>query len=242
MADDSRNDGPPVFNIEGTELGERFEAHLADTQEPEKPKFIFDAARIPPVHVRLPDGMPYQVEVRFPTDHEWGERRRAVKFLTYSLGRGVQKTDAIPSPSTDMKIYEKIKLNGAPPLDDEEASRILDTLGKAEAKDCTWTGAGAVVKLSVPRGTVIHALKRVPTAKEVRLMRESSAHLRQLPNNVTESRLTIEAPAKLWQDCGGSSENYAGAIPALHKDAAIRAVIQKLDNEISQGFEETDDF
>jgi hypothetical protein len=226
-------------------MADEFNEATALAQEPEldKAKFIFDSAQLPPLNVRTPDGLPVKVQVRFPTDQEWGERRRAVKFLTYNLGRGVQKTDAIPSPATDLKIYEKIRLNGAPPIDDEEASRILDTLGKAEAKDCTWTGAGAVIKLSVPRGTVLHTLKRVPTAKEVRLMRESSAHLRQLPNNITESRLTIEAPAKLWQDCGGSSENYAnGQIPALHKDAAMRAVITKLDNEISQGFEETDDF
>ena len=74
-------------------------------------------------------------------------------------------------------------------------------------------------------------------------MREAAAKLRQLPHNRVEARILLEPPVKLWEECEGKSEDYKdGKVPAPHKDTAIRAVIEELDNELGAAIEETDSF
>src|SRR5215471_15209232 len=135
---------------------------------------MFDATGEYTLNARTIDGTKAQVTMRWPTDQEWSDRKRAVRFITTQLGRGRSETESIPSPEADLKIYEAIKLNGAPPISGDEAGRLLDGLGRCEVRNVEMEGNGATVTMSVPGGEVKHRV-RVPTAKQARVMREAAA-------------------------------------------------------------------
>jgi len=203
---------------------------------------MFDATGEYVLNARTEEGNKTQVTVRWPSDQEWSDRKKAIRFITTQLGRGRSETEPVPSPETDLRIYEAIKLNGAPALSGDEAGRLLDRLGRCEVRNVEMEGNGAMVTLAVLGGEVKHTVK-VPTAKQSRMMREAAAKLRQLPHNRVEARISLDPPAKLWEECGGKSGDYInGIIPAPHKDVAIRAVIEELDNELASALEENDDF
>src|SRR5262249_5402452 len=101
---------------------------------------------------------------------------------------------------------------------------------------CTVTGVEvegetATVEMNVLTGPAKHTLK-VPTADQVVKLRRSGFRILELPFNQQEIKLFIEPGAKLWDDLGGASSDYKGAVPNIHKDAAVRAVIDFIDRNL----------
>ena|SRR5215471_8382411 len=210
-----------------------------------EPPRLFDvAADFKNLPARTPEGERIEVTVGFPIDAQWAERRLKSKLLIHQLGRGVTRSETKLNPKTDLKIYEAIRRNGARDIDGDEAGALLEKLGKCEAGEVTWEGNGARVPVAVAHGiTVTHTFTRVPTAKQARKLREESQTVRQLPNNIIESQVSLEGSVKLWKACGGASDSYVnGIIPDIHKEAAIRAVIDKHDKDVEARVQEDDDF
>jgi hypothetical protein len=168
------------------------------------------------------------VTVRWPTDAEWVAHRKRRKVIMHQLGRSLSET-SIESAEADLKLYDAIKLNGAPPLSVGEAERVVQTIGHCTVQDVGLGTDEADVHLEVLTGTVIHYLK-IPTLDQVRLLQRST-RLLGLPYNRQEVRASLENAAGLWDDCRGRAEGYAGPVPNIHKDAAIRAVIEAIEQE-----------
>jgi hypothetical protein len=204
-------------------------------------KFQFDRSAEFHLSLRLPDGKLTEIALRYPTDEEAETRRRAVKHVTTNLGRGTLEGRAVPALDVDKRIYEAAKLNGSPDIDEDTASLLLDRLSQCQVRDVKFEGAKAVVSLKVLGGLVTHRLQ-IPSPKQVRLMQDAATHTRTLPHSRFEQRHSLLPPAKLWEECQGESEDYANGIPLGHKDVAIRAVVEQLDNEMTSPAEETDDF
>ncbi|MGA7241416.1 MAG: hypothetical protein WBY44_37380 [Bryobacteraceae bacterium] len=74
--------------------------------------------------------------MRRPTDEEWATHRKRRRLLQRQLGRGATETE-IESSDADSRLYEAIKLNGAPPLSPGEASRIVETIALCDVVDRT---------------------------------------------------------------------------------------------------------
>jgi hypothetical protein len=145
----------------------------------------------------------------------------------------------VESGPGDLKLYDKIKLDGAAPLTAGEATYIIDLLGQCDVLNVELEGGDqAVVTMRVFNGTVTHRL-RLPTIDEVLTMRKEAAKMLDLPYDMQDMRIAILPAAKLWDICGGTSEDYAGAIPAIHKDAAFRATVQFTEREVSSPHDET---
>jgi len=171
-----------------------------------------------------------ELSVKFPDDEAWGERGRKCRIMVKQLGRGNTEMET-DYGDVDLKIYERVRLNGSPALTPFEATKMMNVLGQAQVVDSGLVGDGAEVELRVFGGTVRHTVKRVPSAEEVHKLHKAA---RQWQNSrgQTEYRLYVEPGAKLYEACGGASEDYANAIPAIHKDAVIREVIREVDNEL----------
>jgi hypothetical protein len=177
--------------------------------------------------------------LRWPADEEWGERARLRKILIKRSGRGITETVIEPNTDADLKLYDAIKQNGAPPLSPAEASRVLDVLALCDVRDVKLFADDATVELGILGGEVEHRLK-LPTAEQVLALRKKASKVRDLPYNTQELRILMEPGAKLWDTCEGQSDGYPGGVPALHKDIALRAVIDALDRELAQGVDEAD--
>ena len=172
------------------------------------------------------------VLVRWPTDEEWAARAAKRKIIFRRLGRGMSETVTPEPGEADVALYEKIALNGAPTVTKGEAYQIAETLCAVTATGVTVDGDRATVTLSVLTGQVSHNLK-IPTADQVIQFRRSAFRMFDLPFNTQELRLKAEAGAAMWDACGGKSDDYAGGIiPAIHKDAAARAIVEFLDRNL----------
>lgn len=179
------------------------------------------------VPIRLATGKA-DITVRWPTDEEWAAHRRRRKIFQKSLGRGATETD-IDSAEADAKLYEAIKQNGAPPLSTGETNYVIDQISQCDVSNVELHAQDAEVQLSIPMNEVKHIV-RIPTMDEVRALQRAN-RLISLPYGRSEIRTSLEPSAALWDKCGGRGEGYAGTVPNLHKDAAIRAVINAIEQE-----------
>jgi hypothetical protein len=194
-------------------------------------KFDSKAEIAIPARLASTGGAEQEVLLRYPTDEEWSARSRSRKIIIRRLGRGMSETVPPEPGEADVKLYKTIALNGAPDMTPAEASKVLEALSVADVYDVSIDGGEAAVEMSVMTGRAIHHMK-IPTADQVLSFRRSAFRLIDLPFNQQELRTTADAGARLYDQCGGRSEDYANGIPALHKDAAIRAVIEHIDRAL----------
>jgi hypothetical protein len=193
------------------------------------------------IQCRTAAGGLIQIPLRWPTDEEWAERARGQKWLTVRKGRGQSQTDLYPGES-DLRLFEKIKQsdNGsAPPvLSPGEATQVISALATCTTTDVTITGNDVTLTLETIHGEVQQSL-RMPTADEVANLKRSH-FTKELPFNKVELVLNFNAMTKLWDTCGGKGIGYAGAVPAIHKEAVISELLQFLAREVSARTDEKD--
>jgi hypothetical protein len=192
---------------------------------------MFDSTATIVINARTPEGSK-QLEVRWPTDAEWASRMKARKILIKNLGRGIRETVPPDPGQADVALYQTIAINGAPSLTPAEASRILEAIGTCDVTGVTLEGEEAVVDLRVVSGEVHHRLK-LPSTDQILAWRRAAARVLDLQYGVQEIRVTAEPGARLWDACGGRSEDYQGAVPAIHKDAAVRSVVDFIEREFA---------
>lgn len=172
-----------------------------------------------------------EVSVRWPTDEEWNVRARSRKIIIRRLGRGVTENVPAKPSEADVKLYQAIAQNGAPAMTPGEAAKLLGDISVADVNDVQIEGNEAVVDMTVMTGQVTHRL-RVPLTDEVIAFRASAFRVLNLPFDQQELRLTPDAGARLYDLCGGSSQDYASPIPNVHKDAVVKAVIEVIDRAV----------
>jgi hypothetical protein len=205
---------------------------MEETVKPEPAEIQFDAAAEIELGLRLESG-DRSVVVRFPTDAELAERQRRRPVLIRNQGRGVSEQVPAEPGEPDLALFDKIALNGRPSVTKEEAFQIAEILTSTTVLGVEVDGDRALVTMHVMTGlTVRHSLD-VPTAGRVVLFRRGAFKMLSQPYGVQQIRVNAEAGARLWDDCHGSSQDYAGgAIPAIHKDAAVRAVVEFIDHHL----------
>ena len=169
------------------------------------------------------------IVVRWPTDEEWIAHNKRKRIVQTNIGRGVH-TSVQDTGEADLKLYESIKLDGAPPLNTDEATYIIELIARCEVTSLEVGAEEAAVQLTLVKGAEAKHAMRIPTIGEMRRL-QRLATVMVLPYSRFQIRPNLEAAAALWDQCGGRAEGYAGPVPNIHKDAAIRAVIQALENE-----------
>jgi hypothetical protein len=193
---------------------------------------MFDAASEIEIGIYLASGA-QSVTVRWPTDQEWAARARWRKIMVRRHPRGATEHQPPPPSEKDVALYEKVALNGVATVTKGEAHQIFDRLAVATVTGVEIEGHYAIVDLIVYTGETVRHRVKIPTADQVISMRAAALHMLDLPYNQQQLTIHLEPSARLWDDCQGSSEDYAnGVVPAIHKDAAIRAVIDYLDHNL----------
>ncbi len=171
------------------------------------------------------------VVVRYPTDDEWAKRIRARKIMIRHMSRGVTEMQNPQPCEADVRLYEAIAINGAPKMTMAEAARVLEILGTCEVTDVRIEGTEAEVDMMVMTGEVHHRMK-VPTADQAQELQRSGYRSYTLPYSMNEMRLNVDVGARLYDACGGASPDYQGSVPAPHKDAAFRSVVDFIDRQL----------
>lgn len=198
---------------------------------------MFDSSKDYKVPVPARVGSGEMLHVRWPNDQEWYTRARSKKLIQRKLGRG--RTETVPTPpgEHDLKLYEAISLNGSQPISPGEAQMLLDALGTCTVTDVKIEDNEAVVLMQIVSGEVIHKLK-VPTADQIITYRRAAYRLIELQHNQQEIRLNPQPGAELWDSCGGHSGDYVNGVPGIHKDVAIKGVIEYIDANVGPRLDE----
>jgi hypothetical protein len=196
---------------------------------------MFDTSKEIHMPYRTPGGK-IDLGVRFPDDQQWIERGRLTRIISKRAGRGSTENEVLTNSEADLKLYHEIKVGDGPEITPQDATRILDAIGFCEVRDSSLGADDAEVVLSVMGGTEVTHNIRIPSAAQLLQFRKRVQRSgRELPNGKNEFRIMIEPGAALWDQCRGSSKDYANGIPAIHKNLAMRTVIDELDRELQAG-------
>lgn len=162
--------------------------------------------------------------VRLPTDAEWIERARGIKTIRTPLGRGKSETRAINSEQADLALYEKIRVDGAPDLDQFEASEVISWIEYVRIRESGRDGNRFHVTMrALGVEPLTHVLK-IPTKRDtIEYGRESVRVIDQRRSQ--EIRVSIEPSAALYDRLLDRVDGYEGPVPIIHKDAVVVEVL-----------------
>lgn len=184
-------------------------------------------------------GLKHNISVRFPSDDEWAAYLRQKKFTVRQMGRGVSETIQPPPSEADVALYEKIKLNGAPDMTAAEAAKVLDVISMGQVQRVEIEGAEARVTLRVLTGIVTHHMK-VPNADQVSQYKRSGVRRLDLPHNQSHAIFNAQVVARIYDECGGHSDDYPNGVPMTHKNDVARAVIDEIELEYGPRTDDAD--
>jgi hypothetical protein len=178
---------------------------------------------------------PATVTLRYPTDTELLERNAKRSIIITKLGRGETQT-SIETEAADHALYQKIAVGAAPELSPAEASKLLESLLRADVSGGDAEGDEVTVKLLVVGGVETSHTLRCPTAEEVINYRKGAYRYSELPFNRSRLRVNLEAAARYYDACFVRVEGYEPAtkdgVSIAHKDVVWRAVLEYLDSEV----------
>lgn len=174
----------------------------------------------------LGGGAPRTATVRMPSDQQWIERQRKRPIEVRQLGRGRSETKVRECREEDLRIYNEIRFEGAPDLDQYEASAILSSLSRAEMVSVERREDGYLVKIETVAGMFEPVLKG-PSAKDWQIYTETRSRVIS-GRNTTEIYVNLSAGANLFDACSLQPHS----VPIIWKAAAASALI----DEIEAGF------
>jgi hypothetical protein len=195
---------------------------------------MFDIDSTIEIAVRTASGK-VPITIRWPSDDEWTTHRKKRKIVMRQFGRGISETD-IESGDADLKLYQAITVNGNASLTIGEAGKIIEVISQCDVIGVDLGASEADVQLQILTGEVKHVLK-VPTMDQVRELQRSTRII-SLPYNRQEIRTNLDGAARLWDKCVSRTEGYQSSIPNIHKDVAIRAVINAIEQEVTAKYDE----
>jgi hypothetical protein len=188
-------------------------------------KPLFDASK--PIVVPILSGGEKQCEVRFPTDDEWCGWARCQRTVRHFLGRGKSQSEDVDLPKINADLFKKIRIDkDGPEFDDAEAGMAIARVERSQVTDIQREGVNYRIEMKVPGARVTHVL-RMPTAKEMQEHERASTTVVAARRSV-ETRAFLEPSGALYDKLHVSHEGYAGAVPIVHKSAAVSEVIAQL--------------
>ena len=174
----------------------------------------------------LGGGAPRKATVRMPSDQQWIERQRKRPIEVRQLGRGRSETKVRECREEDLRIYNEIRFDGTPDLDQYKASAILSSLSRAELVSVERREDGYLVKIETVAG-VLETVLKGPSAKDWQIYAETRSRVIS-GRNTTEIYVNLNAGANLFDACSLQPHS----VPIIWKAAAASALI----DEIEAGF------
>src|ERR1700722_11444798 len=192
--------------------------------EPER-KPGFDASK--PFVVSILSGGVKSCEVRFPSDDEWCAWARAQRTVRHFLGRGKLHSEDEDRPQNNAELFSHIRIDkDGPEFDGAEAVMVIGRIERCAVATVEREGINYRIEMKVPGARVVHVL-RMPTAKEMQDHERASPSVVAARRSV-ETRAFLEPSGALYDKLHVLHDGYAGAVPIVHKSAAVSEVIAQL--------------
>jgi hypothetical protein len=165
--------------------------------------------------------------VRYPTDEEWCAWARQQRTVRRFLGRGKSQMEDVNLAAINADLFTKIRLDkDGPEFDDAEAGMAIGRVERCSVVAIEREGINYCIEMKVPGAKVVHVL-RMPTAKEMQDHERASTSVVAARRSI-ETRAFLEPSGALYDKLHISDEGYAGAVPIVHKSAAVSEVLAQL--------------
>ena len=109
---------------------------------------------------------------------------------------------------------------------------MIALIGVCDVLNVELSAAEADVQLQIIAGEEVRHILKIPTMDAITQAQNATRTL-NLQYGKFEARPKIEAFAALWDKCVVKVEGYEGPVPIIHKDRAIRQVIEAIDQEVA---------
>lgn len=163
--------------------------------------------------------------VRFPTDAEWCQYQRSLKFTKPLANPAAIEQDN--SAEKSLELLARVAVGDQPPHDGPESAVVVGWLMRADIEDCVREGTTFRVSMKVVGGAeVVHVL-RMPTFVARDRYFRSAVTKKQVGRN-TETRVFLEPAAEFYDELFVSREGYDPAVetPIVHKQRALDEVLR----------------
>jgi hypothetical protein len=187
---------------------------------------VIDGRELPkPFTPTVHSGEAKQFRLRFPSDGEWCEYQRSLKFT--KLANSTAADERENSAECASKLIAKISIGEQPEHNGPEAAEAIGRLMRADVIDCDYVGGSFRVSLKVVGGNeVVHVLRMPTMAGRDRYYK--NAVTRKQIGRFIETRVFLEPAAEFYDSLVVSSEGYGcPVVPIIHKQKAIDEVIRK---------------
>lgn len=191
---------------------------------------MFDSTKI--FEPKIISGGIKSVALKFPSDQQWADRARAQKQVRQFLGRGKSQTVDADTAAADLQLFKSLRVDDTGTYDASEAQAFLDRLERCEVVSAEWEGDTRRIEMSVPGAKTVHVL-RMPMQDQIR-EHEKSSTKQTFGTRSAEIRVNLEPSGNLYDKVVVSAEGYAGAVPIVHKVAAVTNLMNALSELLAE--------
>lgn len=171
------------------------------------------------------------IQVRMPDRTLWLSRQRRRPIEIIQLGRGLSENKVRENRDEDLRIYNLIKSDDSPDLDEYEASLVLANLAKSSTSQITPDPDGFQIHLDTIAGPVQFTLRH-PSVKDWQIYLETRSKV--LSGKHTEIHINLAAAERLFDDVVvGVDKQVLPRIPILWKASAAASLIEEVENSFT---------
>lgn len=173
------------------------------------------------------------------TDQQAADLARAQKTIRHALADGGSRTEIAPIEGEFKKAFDacRVDVDGAA-FDEFDATAALQKLQSVEVGELTRSGDLIVVPLAGD-GFETSVYLRVPTQRDMtKFSRAATSTISKPRQRLMETTVNLFASADLFdatfQSAIGYVESAVTAIPIQHKDAAVVAMLQYIEEQFAE--------
>jgi hypothetical protein len=181
--------------------------------------------------VPLISGTRQEIPVNWPPDAKWADKARRVRIVEREIGRGKVDREVVGAEEACLDLYNALRADGSPDLDQFEARAVVDQLEATEIIDVQRDGDTFTVTMEAHGCDLTHQL-RTPTQRQMHEF--NRARLKSTPTRrAREIRFDLAPAGVLYDAIAISATGYAAAIPLPHKFAVVTELLDEIDRELS---------
>jgi hypothetical protein len=172
------------------------------------------------------------------SDQQAADLARAQKTIRHALADGGSRTEVASIEGEFKKVFDSVRVDvSGVEFDEFDATAALQKLQAVEAGELTRSGDLIVVPLT-GEGFETTVFLRVPKQREMnKFSRSATSTISKPRQRLMETTVNLFASAELFdaifQSSTGYVESSITAIPIGHKDAAVVAMLQYIDEQFA---------
>lgn len=172
-------------------------------------------------------------DLRFPTDDEWKERQRKIRFVNIPAGPNASRSETQGEEQASHELFQKIRIDKGEDFDEAEATKMVDALTRCDVLDSALDGGKFYARMRLIGGVEAIHILNIPSERQIRqYRRELADRVSRGRSGRIETTINLAAGERLYDAIVNGPKGYAdgASIPVQHKSRAVGELIAALDD------------